>query len=224
MLNDLQQINVFSLTLMEIISNLSMALTAGIILAWLYRKTYKGAGYAAGFVGSIVLLTIITALVIMVIGNNLARAFGLVGAMSIIRFRTAVKDVMDIVYIFFSLAVGMASGVGYFRLVIVGLIFIGITTWIIFNTRIINPRKNEYLLQFTFQPNGSGDSPYQEVLNQYCRTQKLINVKTVDEYSNNLDMAFFVKMKNPDKYNEFIKKLSKTGANSVNLFYDDEAI
>jgi hypothetical protein len=90
---------------------LSVALFAGLILTCLYRITYKGAGYTAGFVGSIILLTLITALVIMVIGNNLARAFGLVGAMSIIRFRTAVKDVMDIVFIFFALAVGMASGV-----------------------------------------------------------------------------------------------------------------
>ena len=69
----------------------------------------------------------ITAIVLMVIGNNLARAFGLVGAMSIIRFRTAVKDTQDIVFIFFSLAVGMAAGVGYHLIAICGTVFVSLT-------------------------------------------------------------------------------------------------
>jgi uncharacterized membrane protein YhiD involved in acid resistance len=224
MLSDLQQLNLFSLSYLDIISHLTVALAAGIFLAWLYKSTYKGAGYTSGFVSSLVLLTLITALVIMVIGNNLARAFGLVGAMSIIRFRTAIKDIMDIVFIFLSLAIGMASGVGYFKLVMVGLIFIGVTTRIILNSKLVNPRKNEFLLQFIYKPNGTVDSPYQNVLDTYCSTQKIINVKSVDEQSGELGLAFYVKMKNTGHCNELVNKLSQTGVNSINLFYDDETI
>jgi len=104
--------DLFPVTGFEIITNITVALVCGLFISWLYRHTYKGPGYSITFVNSMVFLAMITAVVILVIGNNLARAFGLVGAMSIIRFRTAVKETQDIVYIFFALSVGMAAGVG----------------------------------------------------------------------------------------------------------------
>ena len=76
---------------------------------------------------SLVTLAMITAVVIMAIGNNLARAFGLVGAMSIIRFRTAVKDTQDLVFIFLALAMGSAAGVGFHRLAVVATLVVGAT-------------------------------------------------------------------------------------------------
>jgi hypothetical protein len=104
-----QDIFMFSLSPAEALANLVVALFCGVIVAILYRATYKGISYSSGYVISIIMLTLITALVIMVIGNNLARAFGLVGAMSIIRFRTAVKDTQDIMFIFFALALRILS-------------------------------------------------------------------------------------------------------------------
>ena len=106
MLNAIQGANLFPITATDIVLNIAVALMCGLAIAWLYRNTYRGPGYSIAFVNSIVYLTMITAVVILAIGSNLARAFGLVGAMSIIRFRTAVKETQDIVYIFFSLAVG----------------------------------------------------------------------------------------------------------------------
>ena len=97
MLQDFQNILIFSITIGEVIGNIMVALICSFIISLVYRWTYRGTSYSVSFVNSIVSLAMITALVIMVIGNNLARAFGLVGAMSIIRFRTAVKDTQDIV-------------------------------------------------------------------------------------------------------------------------------
>ena len=74
----------------DVLINLVAALVMGFAIAFLYRKTYRGYSYSSSFVQTLILITMITAIVIMVIGNNLARAFGLVGAMSIIRFRTGV--------------------------------------------------------------------------------------------------------------------------------------
>ena len=91
------------------------------IVPLIYRFTYKGPGYSESF-----FLSVITSLVIMVIGDNLARAFGLVGTLSIIRFRTAIKDTMDIVYIFLGLTIGMAAGIGYHKIAIAGTIMIGL--------------------------------------------------------------------------------------------------
>ena len=111
---------------LPLFGNLATAFACGLLMSWLYRHTYRGTAYSMTFDRSLVTLTIITAIVIAVIGNNLARAFGLVGAMSIVRFRTAVKDAQDLVFIFFSLAVGLASGVGLHILAIGGTLFVGV--------------------------------------------------------------------------------------------------
>src|SRR3990172_4384220 len=108
----------------QVVANLLVALACGFIISLSYRTTSGGANYSPAFVRANVVLSMITALVIMVIGNNLARAFGLVGAMSIIRFRTAVKDIQDIIYIFFALAAGMAAGVGLKAIALFGTLFI----------------------------------------------------------------------------------------------------
>src|SRR5210317_2112802 len=108
------------------IGNLIVALLCGFMISLVYRIIYRGPHYSTSFVQAMVILSMITSLVIMVIGNNLARAFGLVGAMSIIRFRTAVKDTQDIIFIFFALAAGMAAGVGLKGLAFLGTILISL--------------------------------------------------------------------------------------------------
>jgi len=124
MFEEFLQLDVFRPSIFDFAANMFVALGCGLIIARVYRFTYRGASYSYQFVNSLVLLCLITAVVILVIGNNLARAFGLVGAMSIIRFRTAVRNVQDIVFIFFSLTVGMAAGVGLNSVAIIGTIFI----------------------------------------------------------------------------------------------------
>ena len=104
----------------DVLLNLLVAFLCGLVIAQTYKLTFGGASYSKSISNSLVVLAMITTVVIIVIGNNLARAFGLVGAMSIIRFRTAVKDPMDIVFIFFSLAIGLAAGVGLAQIAIVG--------------------------------------------------------------------------------------------------------
>jgi uncharacterized membrane protein YhiD involved in acid resistance len=192
---------------------------------WFYKQSYKGAGYSSAFISSLLLLTLITALVMMVIGNNLARAFGLVGAMSIIRFRTAVKDTMDIIFIFFALAIGMAAGVGYHKLVFAGILFIGATAYVISRLSIANPRKEEFLLQFSYLSNGVQVPEYQAVLDKYCKSYKIVNIKSLTPGSDEFDMAFYVNLKDKNSSSEFIKQLRNTaGVRSINLFFDEEPV
>lgn len=80
------------------------------VIAFVYNRTHKGSSYSQSFMLTVVFVAIIVAIVMMVIGNNLSLAFALVGALSILRFRTVLKDTKDMTYIFLSLAVGMAAG------------------------------------------------------------------------------------------------------------------
>lgn len=222
MFEDLQNINLFPATASDIILNITVALVCGLFIAWLYRHTYRGPGYSVSFVNSIVLLAMITAVVIMTIGNSLARAFGLVGAMSIIRFRTAVKDTQDIVFIFFGLCIGMAAGVGYHKIAIIGTLFIGFVIYLFSKSSLAAPKQSEYLLQFSFSANGDVATPYLPVIRKYCRNHKVINVKSIDEHDL-LELSYYVKFKDKEKNNEFMRDLKNApGVKNINLFFDEE--
>lgn len=222
MFEGLQNITLFPTTGPQIIANVTVALICGFFISWLYRHTYRGPGYSPTFVNSLVLLSMITSVVIMVVGNNLARAFGLVGAMSIIRFRTAIKNTMDIVYVFFALAIGMAAGVGLYKVAITGTLFIGLVLYIVTKSKISTPEREEYLLQFYTEPAGAEMPAYQGIFDKYCRRYKIINVKSTGE-GNLLELSYYVKLKDREKNQDFVKDLRQiSGIQYVNLFFDED--
>ena len=223
MINEFQSVFDSSVSFTDVIVNLIVALICGVIVAVFYKISYRGPGYTSSFLNSLIILTLITSIVIMVIGNNLARAFGLVGAMSIIRFRTAVKEPFDIIYIFFALAIGMAAGVGLFSIALGGTLFIGMVLFFLSKTNFISSSKQEYLLQFYFAGNNNGnDAPYISSIQRYCKDFRLINIKSLGN-GDGLELSYYIKLKDVKRNTEFIKELrSVNGLNHVNLFFDEE--
>jgi uncharacterized membrane protein YhiD involved in acid resistance len=106
---------------LTIVLRLAVAMACGGIVAFIYRWTRAPADVAPSFAATLVLLTILIAMVTQVIGDNVARAFSLVGALSIVRFRTVVRDTQDTAYVIFAVAVGMAVGAGHPWLAVVGM-------------------------------------------------------------------------------------------------------
>jgi len=223
-MEDFQNFFVFTITIKDVIANVIVALLCGVGISMIYRWSYNGLSYSASFTVSLVMLVMITSIVIMVIGNNLARAFGMVGAMSIIRFRTAVKDASDIMFIFFSLAIGMACGVKLFSVAVFGTIFIGGIFIIISKINFAIPKKREYLLQIIAFNNIISDNPFDKVLKSYCKRYKIVNAKTVGEEGNEmLELSFYVNLKNEDKGKNMVTDVKKIeGVKQVNLFYDED--
>jgi uncharacterized membrane protein YhiD involved in acid resistance len=222
MIQDLSTILQVNLSLYEILQNFLVALLCGLILSYFYKKSYVGPGYLKSFVNSLIILTLITAMVIMIIGNNLARAFGLVGAMSIIRFRTAVKDTNDIIFIFFSLSVGMAAGVGLHSLALTGTLFIGIISLLLSRVFVTSKTDKDYLLQFTYESNGKDESILEPVFSKYLKKIKLINIKSIGD-KNLVEYSYYVSFISHSKTSEFINELkSLAGIKQVNVFFDEE--
>jgi uncharacterized membrane protein YhiD involved in acid resistance len=223
-MDDIARIFQFNITFDQIIYNSVVALLCGGFILILYRVTYSGPSYSRSFANSLVILSMITAVVIMVIGNNLARAFGLVGAMSIIRFRTAIKDTQDIVYIFFSLSAGMAAGAGLHAIAIVGSGMVGLVIYILSLGRGGATKRREFLLQFSLSGEVDQENPdYLPVLKNYCKHHKLVNMKSIQEGSV-LELSFYVRLKNQDHGTKFIRELEKSeGVGKVNLFFDEES-
>ncbi|MEE0746939.1 MAG: DUF4956 domain-containing protein [Anaerovoracaceae bacterium] len=105
---------------------LALAFADGLFIFFIYKKTFSGVMYSASFGISLIAMTMITALVILAISSNVVLSLGMVGALSIVRFRTAVKDPMDIVFLFWSIAAGIVLAAGLLLLAVAGSIFIGI--------------------------------------------------------------------------------------------------
>jgi uncharacterized membrane protein YhiD involved in acid resistance len=222
LLQELETFSRYSPGAGQVLGNLLVALACGYAVSRLYAWTNRRLGYTGAFAHALVTLAMITAVVIMVIGNNLARAFGLVGAMSIIRFRTAVKDIQDIVFIFFSLAVGMAAGAGLATIALVGTLTVGAVTLALAQARVLTGKTREYLLQFSLAPGPAGEAPYLPVLGQYCRRHHLVNTRARDGQGM-LDLSFYVLLKRQDQRDQLVLDLMKVqGVRNVHLFADEE--
>lgn len=119
--------NTGALTLQDVILNFLVAVALGAVIYLSYRISHSGAAYSARFNVSLLMLTLVTTLVMNVIGNNIALSLGMVGALSIVRFRTAIKDPRDTAYIFWGIAVGICCGVSEYVMAGVGTLIIFLT-------------------------------------------------------------------------------------------------
>ena len=123
MLADLFTINFNPL---RVVISLALALVIGLYIFFIYKKSFSGVMYSRNFNVSLILITLVTTLVLMLISTNITLALGMVGALSIVRFRTAIKDPIDTAFIFWAVGEGLALGVGFFDAAIIGGVVIGI--------------------------------------------------------------------------------------------------
>lgn len=222
MLENLQTVNVFAPTFSDVFANVAVSLICSFIVSLIYRFTYRGPGYSESFVNSIVFLSVITTLVIMIIGNNLARAFGLVGALSIIRFRTAIKDTMDIVYIFLALAIGMAGGVAYYKLAVTGTAIVGVILILFSRSNVKLFLSNQYMLQCVYSNDEPGVNTVSNLLSSYCNSYEIISVRS-NEIDSVLEYSYYIRVKKNKNINQLISDVQKVrGIKTVNLFFDQQ--
>lgn len=113
-------------SMLSVLVGLSVTLIIGLFIYQVYKSTFKGVIYSQSFNVSIVALSLVTALIIMTISSNVVLSLGMVGALSIVRFRAAIKDPRDIVFMFWAIAAGIASGAGIYTVAVAGSLFIGL--------------------------------------------------------------------------------------------------
>jgi uncharacterized membrane protein YhiD involved in acid resistance len=191
----------------EIIVNLLISFVLGLVISFVYKKTHRGLSYSQSFVVTNIFIAVIVCMVIMIIGNNLARAFALVGALSIIRFRTVVKDTKDTAYIFWSLAVGMAAGTGSYFLALAGTVIITFIAIILYLTNYGSIYKSEFILQFRSKNDNDKKNEYNNVISDYTKSSKLLNVESSGD-NKSLKLSFDVVMKEDKSYDQFVTDLS----------------
>lgn len=208
-LTQLKGISVLPLGVESILVRIGLAFALGVLIAIVYRRTHKAFAYSYGMIATIIMIAIIVAMVLMVIDNSLARAFGLVGALSIIRFRTPVKDVRDIMYIFTSIAAGIAVGAGAYRIAIIGVAVALIVSYLLYLLR-FGQRQSEQLLVKLFANRNAidqGTQEYESMLEEECRSYSLIEMNAnADEGAT---MVYSVKLLDPSRIRNVVRRLTQ---------------
>ena len=193
----------------DILINISLAIILGLFISYVYKSTHKGVSYSQSFMLTIVFVTIIVAMVMMVIGNNIARAFALVGALSIIRFRTVVKDTKDTAYIFLALASGMAAGTSSYFLAIAGSLITATVAYILHATNYGSIYSSEFILRFRLKTIESSEQhPYMEILNSFAKRANLLHIEPSGD-SLSTRMTYDIVMNKDKSPNEMSLELSK---------------
>lgn len=156
---------------------LSFVLTA--IVGWTYMRTHKGASYTQSFVQTLVLMGMVVSIIMLVVGSNIARAFSLVGALSIIRFRNAIKETRDVGFVFFAMAIGMATGTRFYTLAIVATAVISLVIFLMTRFDWYARTTISQILKIQV----ANDTPFEEVFDpvllRYADAAELVSVDSV---------------------------------------------
>lgn len=191
----------------DIVINILTAFVLGFVISWVYRRTHRGFSYSVSFYHTLMILCMVTALVMMVIGNSIARAFSLVGALSIIRFRTAVKDVRDTAFVFLALATGMATGTGSLMVASLGIGLICTVILIIHRFRLGEISETDFLLRFRLRTPDDGENVYQTLFDRYLRKSTLMNMTALEEGAS-MEVAFSITFKQSHQHQQFLRELN----------------
>lgn len=203
-----------SFSIIDSLIGLAAAFLVGLFIYFIYKKTFSGVIYSHTFNISLIVMSMATAMIIIGISSNILLSLGMVGALSIVRFRTPIKDPMDIVYIFWAIVTGILCGAGFIPLVIIGSLLIGLVL-IIFINRI--KIENPYLLVIKYSDN-SIEKLLGTVISEHTKKHSLKSKSIFP--GNNFEVTYEVRIKDSDI--DFINNISDI--NSVNsavmLSYD----
>ena len=181
-----------------------------LLMYFVYKKTYSGVLYSKSFNSSLVIFAIITTVIIMVIGSNLALSLGMVGSLSIIRFRTAIKDTRDMMFLFWAICIGLSCGSGTYYLGIIGSVFITIVIFI-FKKGTFN--ETTYLLVIRGD-NNVDDNKINELLKTHL---KKFNLKMKNVTDSTVEITYEIDMKNVEdaKLINDLKEIGKASFVSI---------
>ena len=191
--------NVTSISILDMVLAMVLAFGVGMFIFFIYKKTYAGVMYSSSFGVTLVALTLITTLVILAVTSNVVLSLGMVGALSIVRFRTAIKEPMDIAFLFWSIAVGIVLAAGLVPLAVFGSVIIGIILLVFANHK---DSSNPYIVVLSCEGHESEKSASEFL----ARNTKKCVVKSKTARKGNVELNLEVRLK--DDNTDFINALA----------------
>jgi uncharacterized membrane protein YhiD involved in acid resistance len=168
-----------SITFFDVGTALFLSFALSLAIGWVYRHTHKGVSYSQQYVHTLVMMGTVVSLIMLIIGSNVARAFALVGALSIIRFRNAMKETRDVGFIFLAMAIGMAVGTRFYLLAIFATATLSAFVIILTRFNLFAKDINERILRVRFPVDRDYDRAFEEPFRKYLDEYRVISVETV---------------------------------------------
>lgn len=188
-----------SITLLDMSIAFVLAFLLGLFIFWVYKKSYSGVMYSSSFGLTLIALTMITTTLILAISTNIVLSLGMVGALSIVRFRTAIKEPLDIAFLFWSISTGIILAAGLIPLAVFSALFIGIIMIVFSNRKSVD---NPYILMVV------GNTEIEEAIHQIIvENVTKVNLKSKSITKNILELNYEVRLKNNSS--DFLNKLDQ---------------
>lgn len=201
--------NITSVTILDMVLALSLAFGLGVFIFLVYKKTFKGVMYSSSFGVTLIALTMISTIVILAVTSNVVLSLGMVGALSIVRFRTAIKEPLDIAFLFWSIAVGIVLAAGMIPLAVFGSVVIGVMLIVFVNKK---SHDNPYIVVLHC---ADADAESKAIASLKGYVQKCV-VKSKTVSADSIELHYEVRLKSEDI--SFINTLSQTqGVSNVVL-------
>jgi len=192
---------------LTVFGRLIAAMLLGSVVAWIYRHTRPANDSSGSLAVTLVLLSILIAMVTQVIGDNVARAFSLVGALSIVRFRTVVRDTADTAFVIFSVAVGMAVGAGHPSVALSGIAVVGAAAWLMMKFHTAAESVVTYLLQVRVGLGHDVEGVLAPALSAHVRSRQLVSMSTAKQ-GMAIESIYRIELQKESSAGELVKALN----------------
>ena len=191
--------NITAVSILDMAMALTLAFAMGVLIFYVYKKSFSGVMYSSSFGLLLITLPMITALVILAVTSNIVLSLGMVGALSIVRFRTAIKEPLDIAFLFWSIAVGIVLAAGLIPLAVFGSVFIGLVMVLFSN-------KKSYDSPYIAVVTCDGEPAEESVQNFLAESVQKSVIKSKTVSKGTIELNYEIRLKNEDT--KFINRLS----------------
>jgi hypothetical protein len=209
-----------NITLKQTILCLILTLTLGIIYALFYAFTKRKQGFDRSFVTTLVLLPIIVSIVIMLVSNDIVKAFSLGGVFVLIRFRTRIKDTKDAMFLFTTVAVGFAAGLEYFYFAILIAVFILIVLLVLYIVKLDHPDPRTLKIKITIPENLNYVDLFNPIFERYLQEHQLKRVKLTD-FGSLIELTYLIKMKDLSVQKKMLDEIRTKNGNLPIIITND---
>jgi len=200
-------------TVIDVVLVFVLSFVLSAFIGWIYKITHRGSSYTQSFVFTLVLNGMVVALVMMIVGSNIARAFSLVGALSIIRYRNAVKETRDVGFIFFTMAIGMAVGTQFYTLAVIGAVVISLLILLMVRFNWFAQEMANQILRIQVPGDVSFEELFESAFLKYTSTADLIAVDSIQS-GTLTEVTYNIGLKKPSSVDKFLAAIKKLNNNN----------
>ncbi len=211
-------------TVADITVGLFLSFVLSALIGLLYKNTHKGTSYTQSYVHTLIITCMVVTIIMLIVGSNIARAFTLVGALSIIRFRNAIKETRDVGFIFFTMAIGMATGTKFYLLSIIATAVIGIVILIMNRFNWYARPINNQILKIQIKNDADFEKMFEDIFIKFTEISELISIDSIRAGALT-ELIYNIQLKKNISKREFVSAIKRMNDNlTVNLLTGYNAV